>query len=215
MKKAIILLAVVGILFNFIAFFFLPDKVPLHFNLQGQPDRFGSKIAFSSIYGGVYLFILVLYLIIPAIDPKRRLTLSQKGYNRIIFSLLIAFLIFNLLHFLAGRSKDLKVGLFNAALGILFILVGNYLPTIKPNYFVGIRTPWTLENEKVWKKTHRLGGWVFTLGGIIIALSALTPGKIRSWIMVLVIAFMAIVPLLYSYLYWAKKVKPQNQDQTG
>lgn len=215
MKKAIIILSVMGIAFNLIILSFLPDKVPIHFDLQGQPDRFGSKLVFSLTYGGIYLFILALYFIIPSIDPKRRLSLSHKGYNRLIFSILIVFLLFNLLHFMAARSKDLKVDLLNVALGILFVLVGNYLPTMKPNYFVGIRTPWTLENERVWKKTHRLGGWVFTLGGIAIALSSLTSGKLRAWIITIVIAIVAIVPLLYSYLYWAKKVKPQQKDKTG
>lgn len=87
-------------------------------------------------------------------------------------------------------------------LGVIFIIVGNYLPKTKQTYTVGIRIPWTLDNEDNWNKTHRLAGFIWVVGGVAVFVSSLT--ELRVWIIAMCIAVMVIVPIVYSFLYYIK-----------
>ncbi len=209
MKKAILLLSIAGILMNLIFFAFLPDRVPMHFNLKGEVDRFGSKVEFLLLYLIVYLLFLGIYFLVPLIDPKRRIRLSQPGYSKLFLSFIAAFMVFNFLHFLGARSSSFKMGLLNFAIGLLMVLTGNYLPTLKPNYFVGIRTPWTLESERVWKKTHRLGGWAFLAGGLLIMISSVLPPSFRMVFLIAILTIIILILFVFSYIYWVREEKEQ------
>ena len=92
----------------------------------------------------------------------------------------------------------------NIGLGLLFMILGNYLPKVKANYFIGIRTPWTLANETVWVKTHRFGGKVFFIGGAMLIVSAFIPSSFRVFLLISSIVFIAIVPMVYSYFVYKK-----------
>ncbi len=209
MKKAILTLSIAGILMNLLFFALLPDRIPMHFNFRGEADRFGSKVEFLLLYSLVYLAFLSIYFLVPLIDPKRRVRLSQPGYSKFFLSIIAAFIIFNFLHFLAARSASFKMGLLNFAIGLLMVLIGNYLPTLKPNYFVGIRTPWTLESERVWKRTHRLGGWTFLAGGILIMISSILPPSVRRAFMIVALVLIILIPVLFSYIWWVREEKEQ------
>ena len=91
-------------------------------------------------------------------------------------------------------------------IGLLFIMMGNYFQTVRPNYFVGIRTPWTLENEQVWKKTHRLGGRIWVAGGISIVLLGLLINSVTAMLICFfgLILIMVLVPVVYSYMEFRK-----------
>ena len=91
-------------------------------------------------------------------------------------------------------------------IGVLYIILGNYFKTIKANYFIGIRTPWTLENESVWKKTHQLGGKLWFIGGLIVVLSSLTVDKQSNFMLFLMTTgIIIIVPIVYSYMIYKKE----------
>jgi uncharacterized membrane protein len=93
--------------------------------------------------------------------------------------------------------------------GLLFVTLGNYLPRLRSNWWMGIRTPWTLSNERVWRETHRLGGIAFVLGGLIVMASALVAAApIRFWLDVAAIAVSALAPAVYSYVAWRRDVAP-------
>lgn len=93
-------------------------------------------------------------------------------------------------------------------IGVLFIVIGNYFKTIKPNYFIGIRTPWTLENETVWKKTHKLGGKMWFIGGILIVILSLILNKSLSFtIFMIITGVITIIPIAYSYLIYRNEVQ--------
>ena len=92
--------------------------------------------------------------------------------------------------------------------GLLFAFLGNYFKTIKPNYFIGIKTPWTLENEEVWKKTHLLGGKLWFVGGLLMALTFVLPNNIQIYTFLTIVGVITIVPIVYSYLEF-KKIKNQ------
>jgi len=91
--------------------------------------------------------------------------------------------------------------------GILFIVMGNYLPQVKSNYFMGIRTPWTLSSEDVWVKTHRLSGKICFVAGIVIFVSTFLPAYLSSDIIISMIAIIVIVPTAYSYFMFKKGMK--------
>jgi len=88
------------------------------------------------------------------------------------------------------------------------MVFGNYFQTIKPNYFIGIRTPWTLESPEVWKKTHRLGGQIWFVGGLVIAVcSMLIPSVYSMKIVIASFLILALIPVIYSYLYFRDNKK--------
>ena len=95
-----------------------------------------------------------------------------------------------------------------AIIGLLFAFLGNYFKTIKPNYFIGIRTPWTLENEEVWRKTHLLGGKMWFVGGLIMALTFVLPESLSLYVFLGITAIISVIPIVYSYLEF-KKIKNQ------
>jgi uncharacterized membrane protein len=97
--------------------------------------------------------------------------------------------------------------------GVLLIVIGNLLPRARPNWFVGIRTPWTLSSDRVWEKTHRFGGHVFVAGGILIVLAALVTAQWAQVILVAVVTVSVASVLIYSYLEWKREQSPAGTVQ--
>ena len=102
------------------------------------------------------------------------------------------------------------VGALPVLMGAFFAFMGNIMHSLKPNYFAGIRTPWTLESEETWRQTHQLGGKLWFVGGIVIAITGLfIPAKIEPFIMIGGISIMAIIPVVYSYIFYKSLQKKQ------
>jgi uncharacterized membrane protein len=142
-----------------------------------------------------------LILIVPKIDPKQKLKLMGNKLFKIKLFLTLIMSILSLFIIEASRNESLEnpnyIYLF---LGILFIVLGNYSKTIKHNYFIGIRTPWTLENETVWNETHKLGGKFWFIGGMLIVFSSLILGtQINKIFTISVISIITLIPVIYSY----------------
>ncbi len=139
----------------------LPDPFPIHFDHQGRADGFAPMPWGPWILPGVMVLVYLLMRILPAISPKQFSMRSFQGAFEAVILSAIGFIgaihlgiLFDLLH------------LVPLALGVLFIIIGNYMSKTEPNFFFGIRTPWTLANSEVWARTHRLGGWMFVVTGI-------------------------------------------------
>ena len=179
----------------------LPEKVPVHWNLSGEIDRYGSKMELLLIIL-LPLIIYIVFLVIPKIDPKNKLNKMGNKYQ-VIKAIMVTFLAV-LAIFIIYSAKNHAVTNPNyimLMIGILFIILGNYFKTIKANYFIGIRTPWTLENETVWKETHKLGGKMWFVGGFAIVLSSLIfSSKLNFTISFIIMGILIIVPVVYSYL---------------
>ena len=183
----------------------LPAQVPLHWDISGEVNRYGSK--WELIYIVLLpIFLYVLFLVIPLIDPKKRIdAMGNKFYNiRLITALFMAVLF----TFIIYSTKEESLGNPNYILmiiGAFFVLLGNYFKTIKPNYFVGIRTPWTLENEIVWKKTHKLAGKLWVGGGLFIIVFCFLLNHEPALIVFLCItAIITLVPVIHSFLQFKK-----------
>lgn len=181
----------------------LPAQVPIHWNLQGEVDDYGSKamglFLLPSVNAGLYL--LNLYL--PKIDPKRRITIGQKPIP-VIRTLLVCFLF--AMHgwmISVALGYSISSGWIFPAIALFFVVIGNYLRTVQPNYFIGIRVPWALEDEENWRRTHRLGSVLWVAGGLLLLiLFPLLDQQTYSIAFVIITAVMVLIPAGFSfYLY--------------
>lgn len=210
LKKEIPFIAVALLPFVYLAYIWneLPKQVPMHWNAEGEIDRYGDKnelLVMIFMLTGITYFI---FLIIPYIDPKQKLqNMGNKLNNlRLILGLFMSALAIYILY--SVQQKTSNPVLIFPLIGLLFAFLGNYFKTIKPNYFIGIRTPWTLENEEVWKKTHLMGGKLWFIGGLLMALTFLIPNEMQLYTFLGITAVITIVPIVYSYLEF-KKIKNQ------
>jgi uncharacterized membrane protein len=89
--------------------------------------------------------------------------------------------------------------------GLLFVFLGNYLTRVEPNWFIGIRTPWTLSSDSVWRRTHRTGGWLMVIGGLVLAASAFVPRSAFLVLFVVTIVIVAVIPIVQSYVLWKRE----------
>jgi uncharacterized membrane protein len=190
----------------------LPDKVPFHYNFSGEPDSFTNKGKVWITVGSVALISAFCYLLIKnlaRIDPKKTARISQETSVKIavgvvFLSSAINFgIIYSTIHGHFALSK-----MMNPLMGLFFIYVGNLMHSLKPNYFVGLRIPWTLENEDNWRATHRLGSKIWVAGGLFMLVSGfLLPENIGQITFVVCTALMVIIPSTYSFIYFKKHQK--------
>ncbi|WGF92619.1 alpha/beta fold hydrolase [Aequorivita marisscotiae] len=183
----------------------LPSQVPLQWGLDGTINRYGSKM--ELLFLGILPFVLyLLFLFIPKIDPKKRVnSMGNKYYSiRLITALFITVLFVYIIY--AVNEQSLGHPTFILMLiGAFFVLLGNYFKTIRPNYFVGIRTPWTLENDTIWKNTHKFAGKFWVAGGLLIIFAcAVFNEPIAVTLFIIITAIITIVPIAYSYIQFKK-----------
>ena len=209
LKKELPLIGIVLLPFLYLAYVWnqLPTEVPLHWNIKGEVDRYGDKSELILIPILTSLLIYVIFLAVPHIDPKKQIQKMGKKYDTLKW--IITTFMSVLALFIIYTAKNQSVANPNYILllcGVLFIIFGNYFKTIKANYFIGIRTPWTLENETVWKETHKLGGKIWFAGGLLIILSSLIFNEQANFIIFMtIVAIMVLVPVVYSYLLFKKQ----------
>lgn len=189
----------------------LPDKVPLHWNINGEIDRYGNKAELIIIPILLPLLIYIVFLVIPKIDPKNKLNKmgnklqSLKALLTIITSIIALFILYSV------KIQNLPNPNYSIlGIGVLFVILGNYFKTIQPNYFIGIKTPWTLENETIWKETHRMAGKLWLIGGLVIIFTSLVlDNKSNLTLFLIITGIITVIPIVYSYLLF-KKQKNDN-----
>ena len=190
----------------------LPEKVSIHWNYKGEIDDWGTKYSLIGVAFLLPVLTYVLMLLIPKIDPKKRIELMGGKYYQIKFVLVVFMSILSLFFIHSSKSQTLSSPILVFVLiGLLFMALGNYFKVIKQNYFLGIKTPWTLESEEVWKLTHILAGKLWIIGGLLIVIFSLViPENINFYFFITITAIISIVPIVYSYLIF-KKIKNSNQ----
>jgi len=184
----------------------LPDQVPIHWNIEGEIDRYGSKTELVFLTLMLPIVTYLVMLAIPYIDPKDKIKQMGRKYDQ-IKTILVAFMVtLSLFIIYSSYSQSFgRIEFLLVLIGILYIILGNYFKTIRPNYFVGIRTPWTLENEQVWKSTHTLAGKLWLGGGILVVLgSLLAEGNLTFYFFVAITLLITIIPAVYSYIIFKK-----------
>ncbi len=183
----------------------LPDFIATHWNFSGEADGFSSK-AFAVFF--MPLFIAAMHLICcfaTGFDPKHQ-NHNPKIINMVLWICPVISIICNLFVYCTALGKELDVNfILNLVLGSMFITVGNYLPKCKQNYTIGIKLPWTLNDEENWNKTHRLGGRVWVLCGIALIVALPLPLKLQGFVIIPVLLIALLVPTTYSYLIYKNK----------
>jgi len=206
-ESLVLLIAIVPLIYLAYNYNSLPQIVPTHFGFDGKPNGYSSKaelcfiiIFLSAISAGSYFFLKNL----AKINPKKTAKLSSSAFQKIGFAMAIFISAVSIIIIYSGLSDHFNFSkLFNPLMGFFFIYVGNLMHKIKPNYFVGIRVPWTLEDPNNWRATHQMGGKLWVAGGITITiLTLLLPQKTGEIFFAIIIALLAIIPITYSYLYF-------------
>lgn len=150
---------------------------------------------------------MILFWFLPKFDPKREKYQQFADVWEIFQSSFVIFMLYVYAVSLYAAMAKIDVGgLVMLGIGLLFVLLGNYMGKIRQNYFVGIKLPWTLSNEEVWNRTHRVGGWCFVLAGILMVLGAYLK-IVMGWLFVVAMVICLIVPIVYSYIIY-KKIVP-------
>lgn len=205
-SKSSILLTVVSLLLSLAVFSSLPEQIPAHWNVHGMVDRFAPKLTVF-IFPGIIFLITILFQFMRRTDPNSdNYDKFQREYHRYTFVIGLVFFAVQIMTIAAAFRMDFNVNLiFCLGIGSLFIFIGNLLPKTKHNYFIGIRTPWTLADEQNWFRTHRLAGKIWVLGGLTVALTALTPESFQVPVFLTVLAVMVITPFAYSYGEFRRK----------
>lgn len=176
----------------------LPDRIVTHFNVYGQPDQYSSK---NFAVFGIPLVMTGIQLILCIITNLFHQTDKRDFINRAIRFISPATLCFTQLYILLYSLGQIKnpTSLVCTFMAVLFMIAGNYMPKIRRNMFLGIRTPHTLRNQEVWDKTHRFTGVIFFICGIVMIPFSLINDYIA---VVIIMAVMIIIPIVYSEMVY-------------
>lgn len=204
-NKWLIVLMLISIIATIYIYGSLPNRIPTHWNMKGEIDDYSGRefVFFTAILPlGLYL----LMIIVPKIDPKKDSYLKhKKAYAITILFIIIVLIGIHWASILAALGYIVNIGfIVKLFIGLLFVVMGNYMSQIRHNYTFGIRTPWTLANETVWKKTHRVGGYGFIISGIMFIISAFIDNTVTSVIAFIVVMSVAVFSFIYSYLLYKK-----------
>lgn len=188
----------------------LPDQVPTHWNTYGEPDTFSSKEFAAFLVPFMSLGFLVLFPLLAKIDPKKenypKFKASWEWIQTLLFSMLAYFYGVQLFVTLVPEKQSMLPRLMFIGLALLFIALGNSIGKVRQNFFVGLKTPWTLSDPEVWQKSQRVTGWSFVIGGLIfLVLSILGAIPYLGTIFIAVTIVMVAFPVFYSYFVFRAK----------
>ncbi len=186
-------------------------RTPLHWGLTGEADRFGDKaetIAALWTFAGIGVLVSGLLALAPALDPRaanlrRRPVPYLVGWVATLAILVLCSALIAALGAGIAPENLSPARMIIGAISLLLLVLGNFLGKVRPNFVLGVRTPWTLSSDIAWEKTHRLAGWLFVLTGLAgIAASILAPPKVMMGVFVLAVLMCAFGSIAASYLYW-------------
>ena len=194
----------------------LPEKIAMHFDLKGNPDRYGNKTELLVMVAVLSAMCIAIYFVLSniyKIDPKKYAADNKDRLHRMGFAVavfiaaLTCFIIYNT----SKESMETGMRYIFAGVGLLLCLMGNYMHTIKPNYFAGLRLPWTLNNEENWRKTHLFAGKLWFVGGLVIAiLCLLLRDSVAIVLFFILTVVLILVPVIYSYRLYKKNKEAEN-----
>lgn len=200
-KRTLIITSVITILPIIIGIFLwnsLPDVMAIHFGVDNEGNGFSSK-AFAVI--GIPMLLLAVEWIgalVTAHDPRKQ-NISPKMFSITLWIVPVISIVATATMYSYNLGYSMNITFFaELVMGLAFVVLGNYLPKARQNYTIGIKTPWTLSNEDIWNRTHRLAGYLWVVGGITIVVFSLI-GFTKVYLMIAIIAVMAVIPYIYSY----------------
>jgi immunity protein, SdpI family len=186
----------------------LPAAMASHWNANDQVNGSISRFWGAFLVPLLGLVMLGLFMIIPAIDPLKANIAKFRGFFNLFILVIMVFLLY--LHVLTiswnlGMHGFRMSAALLPAVGLLLVLAGLMMRRAKRNFFIGIRTPWTLSSDHVWDKTHRIGGALFVASGILAMLAALFPGPVAYWLVLFPVLASSAFAVVYSYVLWRRE----------
>ena len=206
-RKTLIITSIVTILpmlIGILCWNRLPDVMATHFGINNEANGFSSKAI--AVFGVPVFLLAVLWLgaFATSHDPKKQ-NISQKMFSLVLWIAPVISLTAAAMMYPINLGYELDITFFSGLLlGLMFIIIGNYLPKARQNYTIGIKIPWTLANEENWNRTHRLAGYLWMVCGILMVLISVMRLGQAQWL-VGIILIMVLVPCIYSYWLHAKK----------
>ena len=185
----------------------LPERVALHFGIDGTPDSFGAKKSVLNV--PILLMVVsigVFFLIknITKFDPKKAAPMPDDAREKMAFAVVL-FMSGLSVYVLHAAMKSQTDNFIFVIVGLLLVVMGNLMHSLKPSYFIGIRLPWTLENAENWRKTHQFGSKIYVIGGLILLLAAMfVPTEMMVGVVLGVVAIIVIIPTVFSYREFKK-----------
>lgn len=207
-KTHIILIAliVIQVVLGVYLYPYFPDMVATHWNAEGVVDGYMQKFWGVFLVSIIMIVLYALYAVIPRIDPRaQNIAEFRKTFNLFWVVLFVFFF------YIAALSNVWNLGVpfdftqaIVPAIGMLFYFIGNLMLNTKRNFFIGIRTPWTLSSDTVWEKTHKLGGGLFKLSGILTLGAGLIGGPVAFATLITSVVLSSIISVVYSYKVFKK-----------
>jgi uncharacterized membrane protein len=207
MRLAVVALIIAAVALSIAVYSRLPASVPIHWNAAGEIDDYAPKAIGAFLLPAIMLALAGVFAALPAISPSGfDIERRSRAYRAILFASLL---------FMLGLHVYLLLSAMNVArsisavvpllLGALFVILGNYLPKMRRNFFIGIRTPWTLADEDVWFRTHRLGGVLFVVSGVLLmVVGPFLHGRAASIFLPALIGLVALFLVIYSFVIYRR-----------
>lgn len=212
-KRTIIITSILTLLpvvFGLVMWNQLPNPMPTHFGSDGQADGWSDKS--FAVFGLPFIMLGVhlLCLFTSKTDPKSK-NYSEKLFGLIVWLVPVLSILVNgaMYAYALGVSVDITM-LLMVVVAVLFIVIGNYLPKCKHNYTMGVKLPWTLADEGNWNATHRVAGYAWMLGGIVLLFNAFF---FNMYVFGVVLTLMVMVPTVYSYMYYRKHGVTEKREE--
>ena len=196
-----------AVVFSLAVYSRLPERVPVHWGVSGEPDRYGSRLEGAFLVPAIMAAVFVFMRWLPSIDP--RAANIEKFRDTYDVAVLVVMAFMTAIHVLMlGVSLGWPVNITTVVLvglGLLFVIVGNVLPRARSNFVFGIRTPWTLSNDAVWARTNRVGGYTMVAAGLLTVAAAFVARPLGVVIALASMFIAALTPIVYSYVLWSRE----------
>jgi uncharacterized membrane protein len=207
MRISLVALIVAAFVLSVAVYSHLPASVPIHWNAAGEIDHYGPKAFGAFLLPAIMLTLAGVFAALPAISPSGYdIERKSRAYRAILFAILLFMLGIHVYILLSALNIAPSISAVIPILaGALFVVLGNYLPKMRRNFFIGIRTPWTLADEDVWFRTHRLGGVLFVVCGVLLmVVGPFLHGRAESIFLPTVIGLAALISVIYSFVIYRR-----------
>ena len=187
----------------------LPDYIPTHWNMRGHVNGYMGKFWGTFLLPLMNIVLALLPIFLPKIDPKKQIGSSMRVIRILRLTISGFLLILFMLTIEISLGKEIDMSLItNLGLPVLILVIGNYLPTVRPNYFIGVRVPWTLEDPENWRMTHKFTGKLYVISSVlVIPCMLLLPNYVKHYFFLTYLVIIVFPPMLYSYLFYRNSIK--------
>jgi len=201
-------LVAAALAFSFAVFGRLPERLPTHWHARGVVNGWSSRALGAWLMPGIMAAMALVLPLLPNIDPRQVNFEKFRGtYDLVINAIITMVGVIHVAMLGAGLGWPVSMERITPLMvGGLFLILGNVMPRARPNWMFGIRTPWTLSNDRVWERTHRLGGYLFVGAGLLLLLSAALPAAALP-VVIIGVVVVAVTPLVYSYVAWRQETR--------